>query len=154
MLLEHGAEALRAVESGMPNDAFERVVEACTLYSVRAAALINGAASNAAEAADIYKHAIYPPGCPDDLAALAVARHRGASGLQFLRVPTTGYEVSTRIGAAMGRAHYRHWHNTGTVGTFGAAAAAGVLLGLDEKGMVHALLPRPPSLRPAYSRPS
>ncbi len=33
VLLEHGADALRAVESGMPNDAFERVVEASILYS-------------------------------------------------------------------------------------------------------------------------
>jgi 2-methylcitrate dehydratase PrpD len=107
--------------------------------TVRAAALINGTASHAAEVDDIYKHAIYHPGAPTISAALAVAQHQGASGLQFLRAVTAGYEVSTRIGATLGRAHYRHWHNTGTVGTFGAAAAAGVLLGLDAMKMAHAL---------------
>lgn len=107
--------------------------------TVRTAALINGTASHAAEVDDIYKHAIYHPGAPTISAALAVAQHRSASGMQFLRALTAGYEVSTRIGATMGRAHYRHWHNTGTIGTFGAAAAAGILLGLDGKGMAHAL---------------
>jgi len=47
--------------------------------------------------------------------------------------------VSTRIGVVMGRPHYRFWHSTGTVGTFGAAAAAGGLLGLDETPFAHAL---------------
>jgi 2-methylcitrate dehydratase PrpD len=59
--------------------------------------------------------------------------------LSFLRAVTVGYEISTRIGAAMGRAHYKHWHNTGTIGCFGAAAAAAELLNLDEKQFAHAL---------------
>jgi 2-methylcitrate dehydratase PrpD len=50
-----------------------------------------------------------------------------------------GYEISTRIGAAMGKAHYRHWHNTGTIGCFGAAAAAAEALQLDEERFAHAL---------------
>jgi 2-methylcitrate dehydratase PrpD len=50
-----------------------------------------------------------------------------------------GYEISTRIGEAMGRAHYRFWHNTGTVGTFGAAAAAARIFALDEERFAHAL---------------
>jgi 2-methylcitrate dehydratase PrpD len=41
--------------------------------------------------------------------------------------------------AAMGRAHYRYWHNTGTIGCFGAAAAAAELLGLDAGRFAHAL---------------
>jgi 2-methylcitrate dehydratase PrpD len=50
-----------------------------------------------------------------------------------------GYEISTRIGAAMGKAHYKHWHNTGTIGAFGAAAAAAEALDLDRKKFAHAL---------------
>ena len=50
-----------------------------------------------------------------------------------------GYEVSTRIAAAMGRAHYKYWHNTGTIGCFGAAGAAAELLGLEAKRFAHAL---------------
>ena len=36
-----------------------------------------------------------------------------------------GYEAALRIGEAVNPSHYRYWHPTGTVGTFGAAAAAG-----------------------------
>ena len=50
-----------------------------------------------------------------------------------------GYEISTRIGAAMGKAHYKYWHNTGTIGCFGAAAAAAEVLKLDRKQFAHAL---------------
>src|SRR5438552_13113072 len=39
----------------------------------------------------------------------------------------------------MGRAHYKYWHNTGTIGCFGAAGAAAELLGLDAKRFAHAL---------------
>jgi 2-methylcitrate dehydratase PrpD len=107
--------------------------------TVRTAALINGAASHTAEFDDIYRDGIYHPGAPTISAALALAQARSASGLDFLRAVIVGYEISTRIGAAMGRAHYRYWHNTGTIGVFGAAAAAAELLRLDKKRFAHAL---------------
>ncbi len=107
--------------------------------TVRTAALINGTAAHSVEVDDIYKQAIYHPGAPTIAAALAVAQSVGCSGRAFLRAVTIGYEISTRIGAAMGRAHYRFWHNTGTVGTFGAAAAAAALYGLDAGRFAHAL---------------
>ena len=47
--------------------------------------------------------------------------------------------ISCRIGHILGRAHYQYWHNTGTVGTFGAAAAAAYLLRLDATQFTHAL---------------
>jgi 2-methylcitrate dehydratase PrpD len=39
----------------------------------------------------------------------------------------------------MGRAHYKYWHNTGTIGCFGACAAAAELLQLDAARFAHAL---------------
>jgi len=107
--------------------------------NVRAAALINGAAAHTAEVDDIYRDGIYHPGAPTIAAALAVAQSRGASGEAFLRAVIVGYEISTRIAGAMGRAHYRYWHNTGTIGCFGAASAAAELLGLDRARFAHAL---------------
>lgn len=107
--------------------------------TVRAAALINGTAAHAMEVDDIFKDGIYHPGAPTIPAARAIAQSIGASGEQFLRAVIVGYEVSTRIGAAMGKAHYRYWHNTGTVGVFGACAAAAELLQLDEKRFANAL---------------
>jgi 2-methylcitrate dehydratase PrpD len=105
----------------------------------RTAALINGTAAHTVEFDDIYRHAIYHPGAPTIAAALAQAQAMNASGLDFLKGVVAGYEVSTRIGASLGRAHYRFWHNTGTVGTFGAAAAAATLLKLSPLSYVHAL---------------
>ncbi len=107
--------------------------------TVRAAALINGSAAHTAEVDDIFRDGIYHPGAPTIAAALALAQARGASGEQFLRALIVGYEISTRLGAAMGRAHYRFWHNTGTIGVFGACAAAAELLRLDAQRFAHAL---------------
>jgi 2-methylcitrate dehydratase PrpD len=107
--------------------------------TVRAAALINGAAAHSLEVDDIYRDGIYHPGAPTIPAALALAQANGASGEAFLRAVVVGYEISTRIGAAMGRAHYKYWHNTGTIGCFGACAAAAEILGLDQKHFAHAL---------------
>jgi 2-methylcitrate dehydratase PrpD len=107
--------------------------------AVRAAALIQGAAAHAAEVDDSFRDAMYHPGAATIAAALAVAQASGAGGGRFLRAVVAGYEISTRIGMVMGRAHYRHWHNTGTVGTFGAAAAAAEVLELDAPAFAHAL---------------
>ena len=105
----------------------------------RTAALINGASAHAEEVDDIFKDAIYHPGAPTIAAAMAAAQEIGASGAVFLRGVVAGYEISTRIGATLGRAHYKYWHNTGTVGTFGAAAAAASIYGLDNRRFAHAL---------------
>ena len=105
----------------------------------RTAALINGTAAHTVEVDDIFREAIYHPGAPTIAAALAQGQVAHASGLSFLKAVVAGYEISTRIGAAMGRTHYRYWHNTGTVGTFGAAAAAASLLNLDRSRYAHAL---------------
>jgi len=105
----------------------------------RLAALINGTAAHAVEIDDIFKDGIYHPGAPTIPAAMALAQSIGATGEQFLRAVIVGYEISTRIGAAMGKAHYKYWHNTGTIGVFGAAAACAELLQLDAKRFAHAL---------------
>src|SRR5207244_11946156 len=78
---------------------------------------------------------IYHPGAP----TIAAAHALGFDRRNFLRAVIVGYEISTRIGAAMGRAHYRYWHNTGTIGCFGACAATAELLQLDRARFAHAL---------------
>ncbi|HOB67173.1 MmgE/PrpD family protein [Ottowia sp.] len=105
----------------------------------RTAALINATAAHTVEVDDIYRHAIYHPGAPTIAAALALGQAKNVSGLHFLKAVVAGYEISTRIGATLGRAHYEFWHNTGTVGTFGAAAAAATVLGLSAAPYAHAL---------------
>src|SRR5205823_4516976 len=44
-----------------------------------------------------------------------------------------------RVGEAVNPEHYRFFHPTGTAATFGAAAAAGSVLGLDADRMLDAL---------------
>lgn len=107
--------------------------------TARAAALYNGTAAHAAEIDDSFRDAMYHPGAATIAAALAVAQAVQARGPDFLRAVVLGYEISTRIGVVMGRPHYRFWHNTGTMGSFGAAAAAASLLELDEVATAHAL---------------
>jgi 2-methylcitrate dehydratase PrpD len=47
-----------------------------------------------------------------------------------------GLIAARAVNARLGPGHYpRGWHGTGTVGAFGAAAAAGRLLGLDAAGL-------------------
>jgi 2-methylcitrate dehydratase PrpD len=102
--------------------------------SPRLKALIEGTAAHTVEVDDIFRDGIYHPGAPTIAAVNALSSKRN-----FLRAIVVGYEVSTRIGAAMGKAHYKHWHNTGTIGAFGAAAAAAEALALDRKQFAHAL---------------
>jgi 2-methylcitrate dehydratase PrpD len=100
--------------------------------SPRLKALIEGTAAHTVEVDDIFRDGIYHPGAPTIAAAFSISNN-------LLRSVVVGYEISTRIGAAMGKAHYRHWHNTGTIGAFGAAAAAAEALRLDRKQFAHAL---------------
>ncbi len=106
---------------------------------LRTAALINATAAHTIEFDDIFRDAIYHPGCPVIGAALAAAQARAADGMALLRAIVAGYEVSTRIGMAVQPSHYRFWHTTGTIGTFGAAVAVASILRLDADGIGHAL---------------
>ena len=116
-----------------------RILPMGEIADARTAALINGAASHTVEFDDIYRDGIYHPGVPVISAALAVAESRGVSGEMLLRGVIAGYEVSNRIAETVNPAHYAFWHTTGTVGTFGAAAAAATILGLDEEQALNAL---------------
>lgn len=104
------------------------------------AAWINGTASHAVEFDDIFRDAVYHPGVPTISAALAVAEDEGRTGCDLLRAVIIGYEISTRIGAAVQPSHYTYFHTTGTVGCFGSAAAAACLINPGSRQVMrHAL---------------
>ncbi|MDP8921979.1 MAG: MmgE/PrpD family protein [Chloroflexota bacterium] len=107
--------------------------------STQVAALHNGGVSHIVEMDDVDRASVIHPAAVVVPAALAVAERTGASGRDLLAAVVLGYEVAIRIGEAVGKTHYFHWHNTSTCGVFGAAAAAGWLLGLDERRMAWAL---------------
>src|SRR5688572_12239680 len=103
------------------------------------AALHNGAISHVVEMDDVHRAAVIHPAVVVVPAALAVAEQIGATGRDFLTAVVIGYEVAIRVGESVGKTHYFHWHNSSTCGVFGAAAAAGWLLGLDQQRMTWAL---------------
>ena len=94
--------------------------------STQVAALHNGGVSHIVEMDDVHRAATLHPAAVVVPAALAVAEQQGASGRDFLAAVTLGYEVAIRVGEAVGKTHYFHWHNTSTCGVYGAAAAAGL----------------------------
>ena len=103
------------------------------------AALHNGGVSHIVEMDDVDRASVIHPGAVVIPAALAVGERIGASGRDLLAAITLGYEVAIRVGESVGKTHYFHWHNTATCGVFGAAAAAGWLLRLDDRQMTWAL---------------
>ncbi len=107
--------------------------------SAPAAAFANGVASHILEYDDVHKGSTLHAAAPVIPAALAVAEREHASGGAFLLAVTLGYEAALRVGEAVNPSHYRFWHPTGTAATFGAAAAAGSLLGLNADQMQDAL---------------
>ena len=107
--------------------------------SAAAAAFANGVASHILELDDIHKGSTVHAAAPIIPAALAVAEREHADGRAFIAAVTIGYEAAFRIGEAVNPSHYFFFHPTGTVATFGAAAAAGSLLKLTPGDMLHAL---------------
>jgi len=108
--------------------------------SVQSVALVNGAAGHALDFDDTHWAMNGHPTVPVLPALLALAEREEASGAAFLAALVAGIELECRLGALLGGRHYEiGFHATGTVGTFGAAAACAHLLGLDEPGWLHAL---------------
>jgi len=104
------------------------------------AALSNGTAIHGFELDDAHVSSSHHPGAVTVPTVLAVAEVRGASGADALVALAAGYEVGIRIGICAGVSHSTSgFHVTGTVGTFGAAAAAAHLLKLSPCQTAHAL---------------
>lgn len=98
-----------------------------------------GGLAHILEMDDLHRESVTHPGSVVVPAAWAIAERDGLGGRAFLAAVLAGYEACCRVGMAVGRAHYRVWHNTSTCGPFGAAMAAGRLLDLSEDQMVWAL---------------
>ncbi len=103
---------------------------------VPTAALMNAVSSNVLDFDDTHLATVIHPTAVVASALLALAEHRPVSGAEFLHALALGIECACRIGNAVGPAHYENgWHISGTCGVFGAAVAAGKLLGLDAQRM-------------------
>ncbi len=98
------------------------------------AAFANAMSAHADETDDSHIRGRFHPGCGVVPAALAMAEHRGSTGDQLLRAIALGYDVGARATMALGFSNPRtttfSTHSFGAL--FGAAAAAGALIGLDR----------------------
>jgi 2-methylcitrate dehydratase PrpD len=104
------------------------------------AAFLNAASANVHDFCDTHLRTVIHPTAPVAPALLALAELRKVSGPELLLAFILGNEVQARIGLAISPQHYdKGWHITSTCGVFGAAAASGKLLGLDERQLVSAL---------------
>jgi 2-methylcitrate dehydratase PrpD len=104
------------------------------------AALVNGAAGHALDFDDAHMGMSGHPTVPVLPAVLALAEKTRANGKALLTAFVAGVELECRLGLLLGPRHYDiGFHSTGTLGTFGAAAAAAHLLGLDEPAWLHAM---------------
>ena len=119
---------------------------ACTVmgdargYAPPVAALLNGVLGHSLDFDDTHAESSLHPSAPVVPAALAAGELAGADGATVLAAIVAGYEVCCRLGLALDpAAHYaRGFHPTATAGVFGAAAAAGRVLGLDTEQMASA----------------
>ena len=80
------------------------------------------------------------PTTPVLAGALAVAEEEEAPGRDFLAAFCAGVEVECKVAEAINPQHYKGgFHSTGTLGVFGAAAAAARLLRLSVEDTRHAI---------------
>lgn len=108
-------------------------------FDIMNAAFLNGVASHIFDYDDTHLKTIIHPAGPVASAILALAELQPVSGRDFLTGLALGIETECRIGNAVYPNHYDvGWHITGTAGVFGAAAAAGRLMGLSRQQMVWA----------------
>ncbi|MBI1239518.1 MAG: MmgE/PrpD family protein [Alphaproteobacteria bacterium] len=107
--------------------------------NVRDRAFLIASLTHILETDDLHRESVVHPGCVVVPAVWAVAEREGANGRRLLEAVLAGFEACTRIGMAVGPAHYRIWHNTATCGPYGAAMGAAALLDLEPPAVVHAL---------------
>ena len=72
-------------------------------------------------------------------AAIAAAEKYHVSGQKLIHGIVFGIEIACRISLAAGTSQNKYWHSTGTCGVFGAAMAAGLIMGLNRDQLVWAL---------------
>jgi 2-methylcitrate dehydratase PrpD len=114
--------------------------EACVIgsrlvTSAANAAMANGMSAHADETDDSHAPSLTHPGCGIVPAALAVAERESRDGMALIRAVALGYDVGCRLTQSLNAYEFREdGHSTHSFGPmFGAAAAAGSLLGLDER---------------------
>jgi 2-methylcitrate dehydratase PrpD len=133
-------EVLWKVSQGLAGTGDASVIGHGAGCAADVAAYVNGAAMHVLDYEAMWSPATHATSTTLP-AVLALAEERGADGQQVLTALIAGIEVQGRLRVASGEFESvtLKFHPPGAVGPIGAAAAGGVLLGLDETRMAHAL---------------
>ena len=126
-----------AEEGGHPQ---ARLIGRPDRASVRRAAWFNGCAGHAHDYDDVHTAMSGHPTVPVAPVVLAVAEHRAKTGADIVAAFCAGVDTECILGRYAGPGHYgAGWHATGTLGSFGATAAACALNELDAATTAAAL---------------
>ena len=140
----HDAESTKSLISAVNkldlNNGKCQVFSDTNRYVPSAAALINGTLAHSLDFDDTHAEASLHSSAPILAAAFAAAQMKNCSGQELITACVLGYEIQIRLGLAGGSsAHYqRGFHPTATCGVFGAAAAAGYIVGLNKEQFISA----------------
>ena len=140
----HDAESTKSLISAVNkldlNNGYCQVFSDKSKYVPSAAALINGTLAHSLDFDDTHAEASLHSSAPILAAAFAAAQMKNCSGQELITACVLGYEIQIRLGLAGGSsAHYkRGFHPTATCGIFGAAAAAGYIVGLSKEQFISA----------------
>jgi len=136
--MDFGGMALDAARA-LGGNRDSRLVGTADKIAAANAVLANGTLAHGLDYDDTLEGAIVHTGCCGPMTALAVGEAVGASGKAVLEAAIAGIEVMCKIGlVAPGKFHARGFHPTALCATFGAAAVAGKLYGLETSQWVDA----------------
>ncbi len=135
---ECGAFVAIAMESGGKKES--TILGFDARVPAHSAAFANGAMAHALDFEDAHDLALVHPNAATVPAALAVAESIGnVSGKDFIATLAVGCDIVCRLGLAFNENPIEYgWYIPPILGSFGAAAAAGKLLNLDEKRILDA----------------
>lgn len=137
---EPAMEIMREEFVGDGPDGASTLIASGRSTSLHNAALINGTAAHALDYDDVHFRLHGHPTACIAPATLALGEFLGASGRDVLTAFIIGTEVGCALGEMCDDGHYEAgFHATGTMGTFGAAAACARLMGLDGAATTRAL---------------
>ena len=102
-------------------------------------AFVMGGLTHILEVDDVHRASVVHTGAVTVPAVFAMAAGSDIPGETILRAVLYGFESTSRVGMAVGPAHYRVWHNTATCGPYGSGMAAATILGLDDEQAMYAL---------------
>jgi 2-methylcitrate dehydratase PrpD len=131
-------QPVRAVAAALGGPAEATAAGSASRLSAPQAAWVNGTLGHSAEYDDAHMSAWHTSSAVVP-AALAIAEREGRSGTDLITAVVAGVQVMGVLGSVAGSGMLaRGWHGSKVLGSFGAAAAAGRLLGLDAAQLANA----------------